>query len=75
MKLLEPCDLAGQHQVLVRAQRDAVLLGEGFRPLPDKIYVRAFAEHLAGRPNRIGDALDTTDSSRPQRVAIHHQGV
>ena len=48
------------------AQRDAMLGGKTLRALGDKIDVRAVAQNLARRPDRIAQMLDASDTAGAQ---------
>ena len=73
--LAQALDLAGDDEVFVLAERDAVLGGEVLRAFADEINVRAFAQNLARGAHRIAQALDAADAAGAERGAVHDEGV
>jgi len=68
-------DFAGDDELGVVDQRDAVLGGEAFGAFGDEIDVRALFEHLAGDDDGVAHALDASDASGAKRGAAHHHGI
>jgi hypothetical protein len=68
-------DFAGNDQVFVPAQRDAVLGGESLRAFGDEVNVGTLAENLARGANRIRDALNASHATGSQSAAVHDEGV
>ena len=70
LELLQARDLARDHEIIVLAQRDAMLGSEAFRAFADKIDVRAFAQNFARGAHRVGNALDATHAASAKRGAL-----
>src|SRR6185312_4856211 len=68
-------DLPRNDQVLVAAQRDAMLGRETFGPFCHEVHVRAVAKDLARRANGIGNALYAAHASAAQGGAVHDEGI
>src|SRR5580704_9892153 len=75
LKFPQAFDLARDNQILIAAQRDAMLCGKALSPLRHKIHMRAVAKNLAGSAHGIRDPLYATHASAAQRGAVHDEGI
>ena len=68
-------DFAGDDEIFVAAESDAVLGGKALGAFGDKINVRAVAENFAGGADRVAQALDAADAAAAQGRAVHDERV